>query len=387
MEKTGLCYEYVDLLRDYLESPEELDLYNASLLGKEFIRKGIGPEDIIEMHYKSIRKILEDICPADEKEAFLKSFRVLLEVMSPYDMAFGHYFELKRMNLLQEVGMRLISFLDLDSLCRFIVDQTSEIFKAEVGCLYLKDRATGELTLKAAGSIQVQDLEGISENSLPIRIPLQADSGLVGEIRLAGRKGSSALDEAEKQMDSILANQFALALERLKLYKNLEEQSIKDGLTGVYNARYFFEAMGKEIQRARRYRRALSLLIIDVDNFKEVNDCYGHLAGDAVIKGVAMFLKGAARQTDVAARYGGDEFAVLMPDTDKKQALNLADRLLDKVRNHSFEVYADRIGVTLSAGAADYNEEDTDESDLVKRADQALYRAKAEGKDRVCWYD
>ncbi|KJS00214.1 MAG: hypothetical protein VR68_07265 [Peptococcaceae bacterium BRH_c4a] len=93
MEKTGLCYEYVDLLRDYLESPEELDLYNASLLGKEFIRKGIGPEDIIEMHYKSIRKIFEEICPADEKDAFLKSFRILLEVMMAYGMAYKHYLD------------------------------------------------------------------------------------------------------------------------------------------------------------------------------------------------------------------------------------------------------------------------------------------------------
>lgn len=91
MERNGLCYEYRELLRAYLGSDEEIDLYNVSLLGKEFIRKGIGPEDIIEMHYKSLEKILEDVSLSDEKGAVLKSFRVLLEIMMSYGMAYKHY--------------------------------------------------------------------------------------------------------------------------------------------------------------------------------------------------------------------------------------------------------------------------------------------------------
>lgn len=91
MEKNRLCYEYRELLRDYLESPEEIDLYNVSLLGKEFIQKGVGPEDIIEMHYKSIEKILEDVSLSDGKSAVLKSFRVLLEIMMAYGMVYKHY--------------------------------------------------------------------------------------------------------------------------------------------------------------------------------------------------------------------------------------------------------------------------------------------------------
>lgn len=91
MAKTMLCYEYRELLKDYLESPEEIDLYHVSLLGKEFIQKGIGPEDIIEMHYKAIENILEDVSLFDEKGAVLKSFRVLLEIMMSYGMAYKHY--------------------------------------------------------------------------------------------------------------------------------------------------------------------------------------------------------------------------------------------------------------------------------------------------------
>jgi len=95
MEKNNLCYRYRELLRDYLESPEEIDLYNVSLLGKEFIRKGIGPEEIVEMHYKSIEKLLEDVSLSDKKDAVLKSFKVLLEIMMAYGMAYKHYRDMK----------------------------------------------------------------------------------------------------------------------------------------------------------------------------------------------------------------------------------------------------------------------------------------------------
>lgn len=95
MEKNNLCYKYKELLRDYLESPEEIDLYYVSLLGKEFIQKGIGPEEIVEMHYKSIEKVLEDASLFDEKGAVLRSFRVLLEIMMAYGMAYKHYQDMK----------------------------------------------------------------------------------------------------------------------------------------------------------------------------------------------------------------------------------------------------------------------------------------------------
>jgi len=135
---------------------------------------------------------------------------------------------------------------------------------------------------------------------------------------------------------------------------------------------------------ARRYGRPLSLLMADIDNFKQINDRYGHLLGDAVLKHVAQLLKGTLRATDIVARYGGDEFAALMPEVGKIRALKAAGRVLNKIRSHGIEADADLLTITLSIGVAEFSETDQDGSDLVKKADAALYQAKGEGRNRVC---
>lgn len=379
------CEEYSDALFQHLRDGREKCLYRLYELSKALMDEGVTPGDILSLHIESLEKIFANGSLPLHPTEVLQTFNAFLEVMSPYEMAFGHYVELKKLNLLQEVGIKLISFLDLDSLCQFIVDKTTEIFKIEEGCLYLKDRATGGMTFRTTKG---KGLEGAARDRFPVSIPLKTEKEEIGEIRLAHGKGKSGLDEMEKQMASILANQFALALERLRLYESLREQSITDGLTGVFNVRFFHETLSKEIQRARRYQLAFSLMIIDMDKLKKINDRYGHLVGDAVIKDVARLLKDTARKTDVVARYGGDEFVIFMPETGKKQALNAAVRIQNKVRGYRFEVVdAGRLEVTLSIGVTNYAGEDMDESDLVRRADQALYRAKAGGGDRVCLYE
>lgn len=383
--------EYSDaLIRHLMEGREEC-LYRLYELSKALMDEGAGPGDILVLHIESLEKIFANGSSSLHPAAVLQAFKTFLEVIAPYEMAFGHYVELKKLNLLQEVGMKLNFFVDMDSLCRFIVDRTTEIFKMEEGCLYLKDRATGGMTLRTTKG---KGLEGVvatrnraARDRFPVSIPLKTEKEEIGEIRLAGGKAKSDMDEMEKQMASILANQFVLALERLRLYESLREQSITDGLTGVFNVRHFHETLGKEIQRARRHQQVFSLMIIDMDKLKKINDRYGHLVGDVVIKGVARLLKDTARKTDVVARYGGDEFVIFMPETDKKQALNAAVRIQNKVRGYRFEVDAGRLEVTLSIGVTNYAGEDMNGSDLVRRADQALYRAKAGGGDRVCLYE
>jgi diguanylate cyclase (GGDEF)-like protein len=375
--------EYRNILTQYLKERNEDCLYQLYELSKVLLNEGASLQDIFSLHIESLKKILTEGSLLLQPAVVLQAFEVFLEIMSPYEMAFGHYIELKRLNLLQEVGIKLISFLDMDSLCQFIIDKSTEILKMEKGCLYLKNGATGELTLRAVKSTRTKDLRRAAKGNFPVCIPLKTGDKLVGEIRFAG---TPTLDEMGKQIILILTNQFALAIERLMLYKTLREQSITDGLTGVFNMRYFYETLRKEINRVRRYHQMLSLVIIDIDNLKKINDSYGHLAGDVVIKDIANFLKEIVRETDVVARYGGDEFVILMPETDNKQALNTAVRILDKVRGYRFKVGAGCLRVTLSAGAADYSKKDMGESDLVKMADEALYLAKAEGKDRVCLY-
>jgi diguanylate cyclase (GGDEF)-like protein len=375
--------EYSVALAQYLKEGKENGLYRLYELSKALMNEGTSPGDLFAMHIASLERIsTENALPP--QSAVLQMLRAFLEVISPYEVAFGHYVELKGLTILQEVSIKLNAFVDMDSLCRFIVDKSAEIFNMEDGCLYLKERTAGGMTFRTAKG---KGLREAAMGRFPIVIPLKTEKEEIGEIRLARGDGKSDLDEMEKQMASILANQFALALEKLRLYESLREQSITDGLTGVFNVRHFHEILSKEIQRARRYQRALSLVMMDIDNLKRINDAYGHLAGDAVIKDMAKILKETSRRTDVVARYGGDEFVILMPETDKKQAFESAVRILDKVREHRFEVEGDCSGATLSAGVAGYAGGGMTESDLFKMADEALYQAKAEGRERVCVYE
>ncbi len=161
--------------------------------------------------------------------------------------------------------------------------------------------------------------------------------------------------------------------------KKLEELSQKDHLTGVFNRRAIEDILTSEIERAHRYGRPLSVVFMDLDNFKQVNDKYGHDVGDLVLKNIAEVVQKELRNTDVFGRWGGEEFLIVMPETGVKGAVKLAERIRRAVENSSFG-QPERI--TASFGVAQLEDEDTLEA-LVKRADEALYRAKREGKNRV----
>lgn len=181
---------------------------------------------------------------------------------------------------------------------------------------------------------------------------------------------------------------FALVLERSNRAKflaelRLEQEATRDYLTNLSNRRHFTELAEKELPRARRHGRPLSLLLIDLDHFKNVNDRFGHGAGDAVLRDAAALLAGGVRQSDRVCRFGGEEFAILLPETDVQAATELAERLRIAVQANVFTHAQGRIAITCSIGISTLNDAAADLDRLVKQADQALYAAKAQGRDCV----
>ncbi len=167
--------------------------------------------------------------------------------------------------------------------------------------------------------------------------------------------------------------------------QKLRSLATTDALTGLANRGFMAIEFQREYDRSKRYRRPLSLLMLDLDNFKKINDTYGHTVGDQVLEQFARVVMGKTRVHDIAARYGGEEFAILLPETSLQGALVIAERLRKTVQNHEFQTKGPRLRLTVSIGLAeiDYLSE-TRMTDLVDQADEALLRAKREGKNRVC---
>ena len=164
-----------------------------------------------------------------------------------------------------------------------------------------------------------------------------------------------------------------------------KELSRKDGLTELYNHRFFHQLLETEVSRAERYDRVVSLLMIDIDDFKSYNDTHGHPAGDVALRRLAQLLKQASRNCDFAARYGGEEFAVIVPEVSADSARRMAERLLKLIADTEFEGEEEMPGgrLTVSLGIATYPMQAGSKSELIEHADQALYRAKGLGKNRV----
>ena len=181
-------------------------------------------------------------------------------------------------------------------------------------------------------------------------------------------------------------------LETKKLHQLAQEReyfehlSNTDGLTELYNHRYFQSILNIEVERERRYKRPLSLLMIDIDNFKSCNDTHGHLIGDVVLQQVGALVKKSTRGCDYVARYGGEEFAVILPETPKQEALVVAERIRASIAEHLFTTTTGTsIGnITVTIGLASFPEDALEKTELIDRADKGLYQGKTSGKNRIC---
>src|SRR5262245_3369087 len=213
--------------------------------------------------------------------------------------------------------------------------------------------------------------------------PVHTNRSLTGVLAFAGKAAARIAGDSEAFLQTA-AEQAKIVMENSRLFEKVKSLSIRDSLTGLLNHRHTVDQVAAEFGRVGRYEGGVSLLMIDIDRFKAVNDELGHPAGDYVLREVARILKAALGAVDSVGRYGGEEFACLLPQTSHEDALQTAERLRNAIAEHSFRVGNRECGVTVSVGVASYPSPRVDSPGaLVREADKALYRAKEMGRNRV----
>lgn len=209
-------------------------------------------------------------------------------------------------------------------------------------------------------------------------VPLTIEGRIIGVLYVNDFKKRDFRTE-DISIFSLLSIYAALTIERVKSIEEMRQLSITDGLTGLYNHRYLMEQMNMEIQRASRHKHLLSIIMLDIDRFKDYNDEFGHLEGNKALKGIARILKKVARTTDTVGRFGGEEFCIIVPEVKKDGAVAFAKRLLREIAKNPFHGRK----ITLSGGVAGFPKDGKTPVELIKKADVFLYRAKKQGRNRI----
>ena len=226
--------------------------------------------------------------------------------------------------------------------------------------------------------------EVLSNTKSLLCVPLIAKGEVIGVINITNKKHDKLFNQKDLEFITSLANQAAIAIDNAKLY----ELATKDGMTKLYIYRHFYTLLENEIRRCSRYKRNMSLIMMDIDNFKNINDTYGHLTGDLILKHLASTLQDTVRKIDIPARYGGEEFVVILPETDKKDACIIAERIRKNVSQIEVKIDDTRtLSPTVSIGIAQYTTDGQEAKDLINAADTALYYSKHNGKNMVSIYE
>ncbi|MBU1869578.1 MAG: GGDEF domain-containing protein [Candidatus Omnitrophica bacterium] len=260
---------------------------------------------------------------------------------------------------LYDVAKDICKSLDEDKVFAFFKERLARYIQIK-DCRFLKEGA---------------DLSEVKGYDL---VPLNMDKKPIGYLAAGG------IREEDKEKFHILAEQFMLGIKRALLYKKVQELSITDGLTQIFSRRYFLERFQEEFSRSKKFNHFLSFLMVDIDHFKEFNDNYGHLVGDAILRDVARVIKENIRQIDFMGRYGGEELSLALAETDRRQAHFAAERIRKAIEARRFRVYDEDLSVTISIGISTFKNDVKDTSALIEKADKALYQAKETGRNKVC---
>lgn len=325
---------------------------------------------------------------------------------------------------LMEIARALASPREIQEILEQIMFQVSRLLSPKAWSLLLRDDVTGELEFAVVISDVASNLKGVrlppghgvagwvAENgeSLIIAdvrsderfaaefdrklsfttrsiacVPVKSHDKVFGVIELINSLDDGIFDESDEQILVTIADFAGIAISNAKALEKIKQLVITDDLTGLFNSRYFFEQIEYELERAKRYDLTLSLVFFDLDHFKTVNDTYGHLTGSRLLAEVGTVVSRNIRMTDKGARYGGDEFVIILPHTEKFGAIALAQKLHRELHSQLFvSNYGDPLKVSASFGVASFPDDAATSSELIAAADDAMYQAKNVGRDAVC---
>jgi len=331
--------------------------------------------------------------------------------------------KIERLKLEEIVGFdeKVSRIRKLDRLIDFVMDKTAKILEAEKCSLMLLDNYHHKLCIKGYKGLDEKHIfetkikvgdpfaGTVIENGIPIIVkeiendkkykdfnkpsylahtfiivPIKLAGQVIGVINVANKNvdldGRRNFNDLDLKILCAISREVAVAIENVRLYKELHHLTVTDPLTHIYNFRQFRTSLHHEVNRAKRFAGSLFLMMIDIDNFKSYNDSFGHLEGDELLKKVSEILTKNLREIDIICRYAGDEFAVILPETDVNGARTVANKIKSEIEKYPFKQK-----VTLSIGLAKKGNMMNDH-DLIQRSDIALYKAKDSGKNQVCVY-
>jgi diguanylate cyclase (GGDEF)-like protein/PAS domain S-box-containing protein len=231
--------------------------------------------------------------------------------------------------------------------------------------------------------LKCKHLHADSSSGESLCVPMMAQGEILGILNL-NSSGLRQLTPSKQKLAETIAANFALTIANLKLRSRLEEESIRDPLTGLFNRRYMEESLQREIYKCDRQQEFLAIIMMDIDHFKQFNDSYGHLIGDALLRELGAFLQTNIRDSDIACRYGGEELIVIMPETPLEFAQQRGEQIRQEVKNIQLKCEPQiDLTISLSLGVACFPLHGLTAQEVIKAADTALYRAKTEGRDRI----
>lgn len=334
---------------------------------------------------------------------------------------------LHNISILYNIGQAMNFIDDLKRLIQIILAKAIQTIGAEKGSLMLFDTATEELVIKVVYGLydketenkinegllectRIKAGEGIAGEAYACKkaiitnlgsndprflpsefsnvtsllcLPLIVKDEIVGVINISNKKDNNLFNQDDLDFMGALANQAAIAISNAQLYK----LAITDGLTKLFIRRHFEHLLDTELRRSIRYKHDMSLLIMDIDNFKLINDTHGHQVGDIVLKEISEVIMKTIRKIDMPSRYGGEEFAIILPETNKENSMRIAERLRKQISCIKVETRdRQKVSPTISIGIASYPQDAEEKEDIINYADKALYFAKNCGKNCVAEY-